>query len=126
MNLIQSSIAALLLLGAAGSANAGNGSPLATLRKQILAEAKATGILKGLVRPSLRVTREPNQTLKATIYSMSHSGPILATPRPLERLPFAEATFRITQTTQGKVATASPVDGQIWQHFLRALAEPKQ
>jgi hypothetical protein len=93
-----------------------------TLRKQILTSAKQDGSWNGQ-RPSLRLEYAKNgKTVKAAIYTLTSFN---GTPHPMstpQRLLQATATFKVAQTSEGKLATPVKVYGQTWQHLLRAIA----
>jgi len=128
MSILKASIATLALVGMASAASAanrlpGNGGPLPSVTSQIMKEARSAGVLKGLSKPQLHLDySKSGKTVTATITAMSKfGGPPTPLPHP-ERLPVANAKFRIAQVTEGRIASPIKQSGEIWEHFMRALA----
>jgi hypothetical protein len=112
MNIIQSSIGAVLVLGVAASASAQKGGRLPSVHDQIFAQAKKTGQLKTLDQPSLKLSpSKDGSSVWAQLYSR---GLVMKNIRTWGRT-FHEfhpgrvasdgATFRLVKTKQGTIAT---------------------
>lgn len=104
-----------------GAAFPGGGGPLPSVRKQIGADAHASGVWqKGT---SLRLRDNGNGTVTATLYAKSTFG---GGPTPIAptRLSYASATFHVNQVVEGKIVTPVKVDGTAWQRVMRAPAPP--
>ena len=93
--------------------------PMPSVRKQIYQEAKSEGVTRGLKRPSMRLQNENKTTVKATIYSMGRFLPGMKETRQ----PQKTATFKLMQTSEGKLTQPVRQDGKVWQqiYFARPL-----
>jgi hypothetical protein len=94
-----------------------------SVRKQVLASAKQDSAWQG-TRPSLRMTTSKSgKTITASIYTVSRfAGPPTPLPVPTRMLQ-ATATFRVKQTSEGKLVTPIRHYGQVWSHVMRMLAK---
>jgi hypothetical protein len=111
---------ASLVLGTALIAQAGLAHAIVkfpTIRAQIRQEAKSEGVLKNLVRPSIRVQISGTKAT-AQIYSIGKEWPMLKETRMLQKT----ATFKINQLIDGKLAQPVKVGGEVWQQIYRMEA----
>ena len=92
--------------------------PFASVRKQVYAEAKNEGALKGLKRPSMRLQySKDRKTVTASIYSLGNSWPTFKQSRLLQET----AKFKVTRVIDGTFAQPVKQNGQVWQPVFRAL-----
>ncbi len=113
------SMLSLSILGTlltAGAAHADSGT-LPSVRKQIMANAKAEHVLSGLSRPSLRLTYQ-GKTVLASIYAVGTGGIPGGKPH---RMLQDEAKFRLGGLTlAGRHATPLEQNGRVWSQVLYA------
>lgn len=104
---------AMLLAGASAHAIV----PFKPVRTQVRNQAKSEGILKGLVRPSIRLAYSPDhKTVAATLWSISNKWPTMEPTRMLQ----ARATFTLQSLADGTLAHPVSKDGSVW-HFQAHL-----
>lgn len=98
------SLFALIALVTASSFAHAFPNKMKPLRSQIYANAKASGELQGVNRPSLRVSKEKNGKVSATLYTV----------RGGSRSAWSKASFRVVKTTEGKIAAPIKSHGEVW------------
>ena len=124
MKILQVSAVAFALLGLGSVALAapfpGGGGPLPSVAKQVRAEAKADGILKGLKSPQFNLDySKTGKTVRVTVTALSTFN---GSPTPLkkaQRMPEYTAKFKVGQVMEGRIATPTKSGGRVWQMMMR-------
>ena len=109
MNKLVLALLALPLF--AGAAHAANPKMPAQVRADLRQALKAAPFYSGAVKPSYKgeVYKQGNAYIaQVTLRGMGHTGPIFATPQPLQRIGLGISTVKFTPSTgkeKGKITT---------------------
>jgi len=96
-----------------------------SVRQQIRQSAIQNGQWPKGSYPSLRLQYSPSgKTVQAAVYMKTNfAGPPTPLAHPVRMLN-STATFRVHQTSEGKLAVPVKTEGETWHMLMRALAKP--